>query len=709
MPEARPIAMTATFNIQMGTQLMSRQAVVAKFDGTNPCLAVGTSGGRVVVHDGHDTSSDPVRFLNINRQTTALAAGAIQGKKQEALFVGSQSAVFAYNVTDNSDIFFKDVGDGVNAMAYGTVGTLDIPTIIVGGNCSVVGFDAEGEEKYWSVTGDNVRAMALLPWVKDGRHSVVVGSDDNEIRVFNGDEVMCKMTETAPPVQLMPTLHPGRFIYALANGTVGVYDQQSRTWRTKSKHKIESVVACDVDFDGVAEIMCGWSNGKFEVRSDAGQRNGEASFKDKFGSAVSNVLSSDYRGEGRANPLVCSFDGEVRGYVAVETSHEEVLEDHDQKTLEKLMQEKQTLSFELSQFQKQIETRAEMKAEGSGSGSMPAADAKVSCRLRPNADAKAIDLVLGVSGGAILQGATVTAEVIFGAAESIFLTADHPSETLTGTLQLDKDISADLKIAAIVGFPGADCFQCHELTVRLPKFAMYVPVKEFPTMPSGVVTARVNERVNRLVMWAQSCFNGYSPAEEKPANFVARFVSLRDGAQLMVETTTANGGELHVRSDSMEIAGDIVTDLGQYLGLTELSTTCDFPQDFAKFQDVITKVDEYNAVRMKLTGEMADSAQLVKALVIKAEDARILDDMPQMKRMYGSLYEVNRELMGEFMKRSNNYTELLAVLKEVNVMIQKASKFRIGQPKTTLVTECRNAIKTNQMQSLPNIIRTGAP
>jgi len=707
MPEARPVAMTATFSIQMGTHLNARQAVVGKFDGTNPCLAVGTSGGRVVIHDSHDTSSDPIRFLNINRATTSLAAGAIQGKKQDVLFVGSQSAVFAYNVTDNSDIFFKDVGDGVNAMAYGTVGTLDTPTIIVGGNCSVVGFDGEGEEKYWSVTGDNVRAITLLPWKRDSGDHVVVGSDDNEIRVFNGDEVMCKVTETAPPVQLMPTLSAGRFIYALSNGTVGVYDQQVRTWRSKSKHKIESVVACDVDFDGVAEVLCGWSNGKFEVRSDAGQRNGDASFKDKFGSAVTNVLSTDYRGEGRANPLVCSFDGDCRGYVAVETRQEEVLENHDQKTLEKLMQEKQTLAFELQQFQKQIEARAEMAA--TGGSQMPAADAKVSCRLRPNADAKAIDLVLSVSGGAIIQGATVTAEVIFGAADSIFITADQPSESLTGTLRLEKDISADLKIAAIIGYPNAEWFQCHELTVRLPKFAMYVPVKEFPSPPSGIVTARINERVNRLVMWAQSCFNGYSPGEDKPTTFAARFVSLRDGAQVMIETTAANGGELHVRSDSMEIAGEIIADLGQYLGLTELATTCDFPEEFAKFQDVITKVDEYNAVRMKLTGEMADSAQLVKALVIKAEDARILDDMPQMKRMYGSLYEVNRELMGEFMKRSNNYTELLAVLKEVNVMIQKASKFRIGQPKTTLVTECRNAIKSNQMQTLPNIIRTGTP
>jgi hypothetical protein len=38
-------------------------------------------------------------------------------------------------------------------------------------------------------------------------------------------------------------------------------------------------------------------------------------------------------------------------------------------------------------------------------------------------------------------------------------------------------------------------------------------------------------------------------------------------------------------------------------------------------------VDEYNIIRLRLTAEMADSSNLVKSLVIKAEDARILFDM----------------------------------------------------------------------------------
>ena len=118
-------------------------------------------------------------------------------------------------------------------------------------------------------------------------------------------------------------------------------------------------------------------------------------------------------------------------------------------------------------------------------------------------------------------------------------------------------------------------------------------------------------------------------------------------------------------------------------------------------------MDEYNAVRLRLTAEMADSSQLVKTLVIKAEDARILNDMPLMKSMYGQLYDINRELMMEHTKRATNHTELLAALKEVNQMIQKAARLRLGSAKTRVVTACRQAIKANNIHSLFKIIKVG--
>ncbi len=78
-----------------------------------------------------------------------------------------------------------------------------------------------------------------------------------------------------------------------------------------------------------------------------------------------------------------------------------------------------------------------------------------------------------------------------------------------------------------------------------------------------------------------------------------------------------------------------------------------------------------------------------------------------MKRMYADLFSLNQELIGEYTKRSTNQTELLNALKQVNQMIQRAARLRVGNAQTRVVSACRNAIKDNNIQSLFHIIEHG--
>lgn len=57
-------------------------------------------------------------------------------------------------------------------------------------------FFFRGNEELWTVTGDNVSTLMLSDIDGDGRNEMVVGSDDYEIRVFKGEEVMNEATET---------------------------------------------------------------------------------------------------------------------------------------------------------------------------------------------------------------------------------------------------------------------------------------------------------------------------------------------------------------------------------------------------------------------------------------------------------------------------------------------------------------------------------
>ena len=61
---------------------------------------------------------------------------------------------FLYNVLyawiDNL-FLSKQTPDGANAVTIGELGEISGPMVILGGNCSLQGYDLEGNENFWTV------------------------------------------------------------------------------------------------------------------------------------------------------------------------------------------------------------------------------------------------------------------------------------------------------------------------------------------------------------------------------------------------------------------------------------------------------------------------------------------------------------------------------------------------------------------------------
>ena len=241
-----------------------------------------------------------------------LAAGRLNDAvNRDALVVGTPTNLLAYDVENNSDLFYKDVADGANTVTIGRLGNRARPLAIVGGNCSLQGFDCEGNDPFWTVTGDNVTSLVLTDYNKNGRNELVVGSEDFEMRVFADDEIITEITETEA-VTALTAVQDGRFGYALANGTVGVYEKTTRWWRIKSKNQATAIHSYDLDGDGVKELITGWSSGKLDARND---KSGEVVFKDTLSSCVAGITEADYRLDGKMELITVTTDGEVRGYL----------------------------------------------------------------------------------------------------------------------------------------------------------------------------------------------------------------------------------------------------------------------------------------------------------------------------------------------------------------------------------------------------------
>ena len=75
--------------------------------------------------------------------------------------------------------------------------------------------------------------------------------------------------------------------------------------------------------------------------------------------------------------------------------------------------------------------------------------------------------------------------------------------------------------------------------------------------------------------------------------------------------------------------------------------------------------------------------------------------------IYICRYALNNQLVASYNVRSQSHENLLVSLKEVNHMIQKAANLRMGSAKSRVISECRMAVKKNNLSALYKIINKG--
>jgi len=150
--------------------------------------------------------------------------------------IGSSTNLLVYDCLNNADIFEKEVNDGLSSISICNgefLPEVGQPVAIVGGNCSITGFDFDGEERFWTVSGDNVQSLAFFDFNNDGVEELVAGSDDFAIRVFKGEEIIHDVSEKSK-VMLLEHIDGNVFGYALSNGAYGVYCGKKKLWKSKS-------------------------------------------------------------------------------------------------------------------------------------------------------------------------------------------------------------------------------------------------------------------------------------------------------------------------------------------------------------------------------------------------------------------------------------------------------------------------------------------
>eukprot|EP00516_Mucochytrium_quahogii_P000978 CAMPEP_0203749128 /NCGR_PEP_ID=MMETSP0098-20131031/3800_1 /ASSEMBLY_ACC=CAM_ASM_000208 /TAXON_ID=96639 /ORGANISM=" , Strain NY0313808BC1" /LENGTH=801 /DNA_ID=CAMNT_0050638095 /DNA_START=282 /DNA_END=2684 /DNA_ORIENTATION=+ len=793
--------LSTSFKTQLNSKIQPGLVCFGKFEDGKASLAVATTGNRVLIHRPGNEEKEH-RFLNINREISALSSGAINQATpdREMLLVGSPSSLLAYDVHNNSDLFYKDVQEGVNAVGFGKLSSVEKPLVFVGGNCSLQGFDGEGMERFWTVIGGNAQTLAFCDTDRSGETSLLVGSEDFEIRAFQSEQSCFEVTETESVTHLcamdgdLPS--QSRFGYGLGNGTIGIYDGQTRVWRMKAKDKVHAMISFDLDGDGVDEIITGWSNGKLEARRN---EDGEVVYRENLCGPISSLLKVDFRNarENEKEQLVCcTLDGEIRGYAAAnpdgegsqysalfslgavtgavsnsigfagdqdgdesmrsgqasgqndqvmraligvqhpEDDNEEplpelismdedptssVVHEYRDSSMTKLQDEMTLKMMELQSLEENLQNAKNGKNRGPA-GAIPK-DTCLGIKMEVNVVERCLELIVETNNDTVIQNVLVFAfdGGIFKSECQIASPETMHSGTVRVKLQPMKNVPVQLKIQSFVSARGSsDYMHVLEHVYDLPQFALFgAPPRESIHIEHGedIGTAAftiadmspdaVREALGRM-FGAELVSVGID--EVKGPRFRLQALALNPDKAVpnarviltvkeqMIEKRIDT--KVQLQCDRLDLASQIVQSLATELDITYLEASADFPKEMRQLEGYMNDVQEYNSIRQKLGAEMADESHYIKTLIIKGEDARMLNDITNITQTYQELTGLNNQLIGEYNKRTNNQKQLLETLKNVNQIIQLGSKLRVGKPQAEIVQACRKAIKTMNISSL---------
>ncbi|KAA6393599.1 MAG: hypothetical protein EZS28_010877 [Streblomastix strix] len=684
-----------------------------------------------VRHDEEAENRADSRTLSINGHVTGLQAGRLSKEShRDYLAIGLETSLRAYDVVLNSDAFFVHVNEGVNCIALHSSNEGDELQVYAAGNGAVRGYNYKGNEVSWLLAGEDVTAMC--PYKSEhGDVGLLIATANSRIQFFKRDEAIFAISETEEILSLT-SLAQGVFAYTLASNTVGVYLGTSPGWRHTYPHSVASIQAFDCDGDGDNEVIIGLSDGSLEARR---MMNGEILSSGKMEDNIVAMVRWQTSITDIPRLAICTRDGVVKGYrpsqialpalpaVVRQALQISTLDKKSAIPLDSNVQEMVTyLSDKKVQLEKQITEMEDIlkqaKNKSVESNSIPP-DTTVRLFCKTNEQMKRLEAHCSTNNEVLIKGILFLSDILYKTG-SHFLYADPPSTSVHIPINPPKCKPLQIDAKVIAGTRNiSDSYHVFDARLTLKRFPLHVCVAQQFEIES-YCSFVLQDRIERVALWLSSAF----PLVVKDTHITEMSVNFRcfgdENDPLSFQATSQGDGFIQpgsvqsqgvrvtIRGMKMETVSEVAQDIYDFFKVKDMESVAVFPKEMSEFKDTLKRVVDLNLLRLQLTADIAERTSGAKVAIVKAEDARLMGDLVSMKEWLNNLDAVNKELLKGYLIRQRNHEELLKNLKNVNKVIQWASRLRKGKPQMRVINECRIAISENRIEALHKIIEAGA-
>uniref|UniRef100_A0A1I7XV71 BBS2_C domain-containing protein n=1 Tax=Heterorhabditis bacteriophora TaxID=37862 RepID=A0A1I7XV71_HETBA len=133
---------------------------------------------------------------------------------------------------------------------------------------------------------------------------------------------------------------------------------------------------------------------------------------------------------------------------------------------------------------------------------------------------------------------------------------------------------------------------------------------------------------------------------------------------------------MKIHHDSIETVSNIVQSICDYFALETLESQANFPEIFAEVEEISNELDSMYDVRDRLTTDLSEKQYLLKEVLVRAEDALVIDNLSLIRKYYTRLRHMDRSMRQAFFLRSNNHERFVQSLRRLNKIIEHMARLR---------------------------------